>query len=321
MAKFIKKIQNFSFENNLWENGSRIIIGVSGGSDSVCLLSVFNALKDKYDLKLHIAHVNYRLRGKDSDDDALFVTNLGKKYNIPVTIFVPKKAQYKGNVESNLRNIRYNFFEKLKIKLNFNLIAVAHNQNDQAETVLMRILRGSSLNGLGAMRIRTKNIIRPLLNTSKSDILLYIKENKLKYQTDKSNFDIKFTRNNIRHGLLPYLKKDFNPAIIETISNWSLMVANDYDFINQHAQIFADLAYKNKYSSFLAPDFLLLHPALQCQALKIIGKKIKDDDFNLENSQVNEIIKVIKSEKSKLQKASIGGLNISKKGVRVDIRC
>ncbi|MEI7890536.1 MAG: tRNA lysidine(34) synthetase TilS [bacterium] len=321
MARFVKKIQNFSFENNLWEKNSKIIVGVSGGSDSACLLNILNILKDKYNFDLHVAHVNYGLRGKDSDQDEAFVKKIAKAYDMAVSVLRPKKSQYKGNLENSLREIRYDFFEKLRKKNNFDLIAVAHNQDDQAETVLMRIIRGSGLNGIGAMRAKSGNIIRPLLETSKADVLLYMKENKLKYQTDKTNFDFKFTRNSIRHGLLPYLEKNFNPKIKETLSGWSHMVSNDYDFIDRNAQSFAELKHKNKCSNFLVSEFFQMHPSLQCQALKIIGKKLKGDNFNLENSQVSEIIKVIKSEKNKSQKASIGGLNISKKGAKVDIRC
>ena len=320
MAQFIKTIQNFAFANNLWEKGSRIIIGVSGGSDSVCLLDILSKLKSKYDLQLHITHINYALRGEDSEKDEIFVRELSKKYNIPLTVFKPKKADYKGNLENSLREIRYAFFEKLRSEMNFDLVAVAHNQDDQAETVLMRIIRGSGLNGLSAMNAKTKKIIRPLLQTSKKDILAYAKENKLKCRTDKSNSDIKFTRNNIRHKLLPYLEKNFNPAIKKTLSQWSVIVASDYEFIDQSAQLFAEKVYKNKCAHFNAQDFLSQHSAIQRQALRIIANNLKKTTLDIENGQIEEMIKIINSGKSKNQKALICGLNISKKGGKVDIR-
>ena len=321
MAQFIKTIQNFAFANNLWEKGSRIIIGVSGGSDSVCLLDILSKLKSKYDLQLHITHINYALRGEDSEKDEIFVRELSKKYNIPLTVFKPKKADYKGNLENSLREIRYAFFEKMRLQLGFDLVAVAHNQDDQAETVLMRIIRGSGLNGLSAMNAKTKNIIRPLLQTSKKDILAYVKQNKLKYRTDKSNLDINLTRNNIRHKLLPYLEKNFNPAIKKTLSQWSTTVASDYEFIDQSAQHFAGKVCENKCANFNAQDFLLQHIAIQRQALRMITNNLKKTTLDLENGQIEEMIKIINSSKSKNQKALICGLNISKKGVKVDIRC
>ena len=321
MAQLIKTIQNFAFANELWKKNSRIVIGVSGGSDSVCLLDIFNKLAKKYNLELHIAHVNYALRGEDSEKDEIFVQELAKKYNIPITVCKPKKSEYVGNLESILREIRYDFFEKVRSELNFDLIAVAHNQDDQAETVLMRILRGSGLNGLSGMKAKTKKIIRPLLQTSKSDILIYVKQNKLKFRTDKSNFDKKFTRNSIRHGLLPYLEKNFNPSIKKTLSSWSEVVAEDYVFIEQSAQDFISKACSNKCVNFKLNDFLLLPVALQRQVLRGVVGKIKSNTFDLENKQVEEMIKIVKSVKSKSQKATIGGLKISKKGDKIEIRC
>ena len=227
MAQFVKTIQNFAFLNDLWEKDSKIIVGVSGGSDSVCLLDVLNKLAPKYGFQLHIAHVNYGLRDKASDLDEVFVRKLAAKYELPLSVLIAKKRQYSGNLESNLRKIRYDYFEELRLEIGFDNVAVAHNQDDQAETVLMRIIRGSGLNGLSAMKAKSVKIIRPLLGTSKGDILAYVKENKLKYRTDKSNADIKFLRNSIRHGLLPYLEKNFNPSIKKTLSEWSIAVACD----------------------------------------------------------------------------------------------
>jgi len=321
MAQLIKTIQNFAFANELWEKNSKIIIGVSGGSDSACLLDIFSKLAPKYELELHVAHVNYGLREEDSRKDELFVRELAKKHGISISVLKPKKADYKGNLENSLRDIRYDFFEKIRNKLEFDLIAVAHNQDDQAETVLMRIMRGAGLNGLSAMKAKTKNIVRPLLQTNKQEILAYMKQNKLAYRTDKSNFDKKFTRNSVRSGLLPYLEKNFNPAIKKTLSEWSLAVADDYEFIAQNAEMFSKDICKNKCANFSAQNFLLLHASIQRQVLRSIIDKLKENTLDIENRQIEELIKVIKSAKSKSQKAFIGGLNISKKGDKVDIRC
>lgn len=321
MAQLIKTVQNFAFANELWEKNSKVVLGVSGGSDSACLLDIFSKLAPKYKLELCIAHVNYNLRGNDSKEDEIFVAALAEKYGIPLVILKPKKSEYKGNLENCLRVLRYDFFENLRQDLNFDLVAVAHNQDDQAETVLMRIIRGSGLNGLSAMKAKTKNIIRPLLQTSKKDILAYMKQNKLKYRTDKSNLDIKFTRNSVRHQLLPYLEKNFNPSIKETLSEWSASVASDYELIDQQAQFFVDSVCTNKCAHFSAQEFLAQHQAMQRQILRNIAVVLKKDSLDIENGQVEELIKVIKSTKSKSQKAVICGLNISKKGGKVDIRC
>lgn len=319
--QFVKTIQNFAFQNDLWGKGSKIVVGVSGGSDSSCLLSVLKKLESKYDLKLHVAHVNYGLRGADSDHDEEFVRKLAEKYDIEISVLKPKKSQYKGNLENSLRDIRYNFFEKIRKELDFDLIAVAHNQDDQAETVLMRIIRGSGLNGLSAMKAKAGFVIRPLLQTSKKDILAYLKQNKLKFCTDKSNLDERFTRNGVRHGLLPYLEKNFNPRVKQTLGQWSLAVADDYEFINQSAESFVQAVCKNKCADFLEKEFLKMHLSLQRQVLRNIFGKLKSDTKDIENRQIEEMLKVIKSSKSKTQKAVIGGLNISKKGDKIGIFC
>ena len=321
MANLVKKIQNYAFQNNLWEKDSKIILGVSGGPDSVFLLDFFSKIARKYNLELHIVHVNYNLRGKDSKKDELFVAELGKKYNIKVSVLSLKKNKYQSNLENTLREIRYNYFEKLCQKLGFDLIAVAHNQDDQAETVLMRIIRGSGLNGLAAMKAKSGKIIRPLLQISKTAILAYNKQNKLGYRTDKSNLDTKFLRNKIRHGLLPYLEKNFNPGIKKTLSEWSLVVADDYDFIDKNAERFAKSVCKNKCGHFSAQKFMALHQAMQRQVLRNIFLKLKNNVTDIENQQIEELLKVIKSTKSKTQKAAIGSLNILKKGDKVEIFC
>jgi len=319
MANLIKNIQNFAFQNNLWKKGTKIVLGVSGGPDSVCLLDIMNKLAQKCDFELHIAHVNYNLRGADSKKDELFVRKLGEKYDIEVSVLSLKKNKRRGNLENNLREIRYDYFEQIRKSLGFNIIAVAHNQDDQAETVLMRVIRGSGLNGLSAMKAKSGNIIRPMLGVSRAEILEYLKKNKLGCRIDKSNADTKFTRNAIRHRLFPYLEKNFNPSIKKTLSQWSFSVADDYVFINKEAERFTNSVCKNKHGKFSAEKFAELHVAIQRQALRIIFQRLKKTTIDIENQQIEEIMKVVKSSKNKNQKASIGGLKILKKGDKVDM--
>lgn len=319
MARFIKKIQNFSSQYGLWEKGSRIIVGVSGGPDSVCLLDVLAFLSKKYEFELKIAHVNYGLRGQDSLRDEKFVKEIGKKYGFRVNILRPEKNQYKGNLENVLRNIRYKYFEKLRIEFGFDFVAVAHNQNDQAETVLMKILRGAGLNGLAAMRPKSGKIIRPFLQASRQDILSYLKEKDLCYRSDVSNEEVDILRNKIRIKLLPQLQKEYNSAIIETLAKFSFSIVDDYEFINEKAESFLKGVFEENKVVFFDKDFLSLSRSIQRQVLRRIFATfnfgLKDITFN----QVEEIIKVIKSDKKKSKKALIGGLKISKKGARIEI--
>ena len=291
---------------------------MSGGPDSVCLLDILYKLSKKYDFELHIAHVNYNLRGRDSKKDELFVKKLAKKYGLAVSVLSSKKKN-KGNLENNLRKIRYDYFEQIRKKLKFNVVAVAHNQDDQAETVLMRIIRGSGLSGLSSMKAKSGNIIRPMLRVSRSEILEYLKKNKLAYRTDKSNLDTKLTRNAIRHKLIPFLEKNFNPGVKKTLSQWSFLVAEDYDFINKNAERFAGNSCKDKCGEFNVKKFRMLHSSIQKQVLRIIFQNLKNTTIDIENQQIEEIIKIIKSSKNKDQKATIGGLNILRKNDKVII--
>jgi tRNA(Ile)-lysidine synthase len=320
-VKFIKTIQNFASQYNLWQKGSKIIIGVSGGPDSVCLLEVLSLLAKKSQFELQIAHVNYGLRGKDSDQDEQFVRKLGEKFDVPVNALKVKKGSSKGNLENSLRNIRYAYFEKLRLEKKFDLIAVAHNGDDQAETVLMRIIRGSGLNGLSAMKPSNGKIIRPLLETPRSEIEAYLKEKHLEFRIDKTNLEPSFARNKIRLQLLPFLEKNYNPAIKKTLGRWSTNVGDDYAFIASKSERFTKRICKNKYAAFDAQAFFSQHVAIQRQVLRNVYTQLLGGTENLENQHIEEILKVAGSSKNKIKKARIAGLNVLKKGDKVEIFC
>lgn len=198
----IKKFQNISHEYDLWQKGSKIVLGISGGPDSVCLLDIFFQLQKKYQLDFIMAHINYGLRGKDSDQDEKLVRKLAEQYDLKLFILNPK---CKSKSENALREIRYRFFEKIRKNNDFDLIAVAHNADDQVETFLMRLIRGSGLAGLSAMRFKNDSIIRPLLGFQRNEILAYLHKNKLDYRIDRTNLKPVFFRNRVRNELLPLL--------------------------------------------------------------------------------------------------------------------
>lgn len=317
--EFVKKIQNFAFQNELWQKNSKILIAVSGGADSVSLLSFFAYLKPKYSLKLHIAHVNYGIRTRDADLDEKFVKKLGKKYDIPVSILNAKKTYRKSNSEEILRDIRYNFFENKRKELDFDLIAVAHNQDDQAETVLMRLIRGSGLQGMSSMKAKNGFIIRPLLKTSREEILTYLKKNKLSYRTDKSNKDVKFLRNKIRNQLIPYLEKKYNPSFRYTISNAAFSIAQDYALLEELSKNKMKVIPISEGIIFNAKEFLTLESSLAKIIIRREIEKLRGNLFNFGSGQMNEFLKILKGGRGKNQKASFGGLNIRKKGDIVQI--
>jgi tRNA(Ile)-lysidine synthase len=319
MNSLIKKIQNTAFQNNLWQKNSKIIVGVSGGPDSTCLLDMLCRLKDKYNLELITAHVNYGLRGKDSQKDEEFVRKLAEKYGIKIYTLSPALSRKRARrnllpSENNLREIRYAFFEKLRKKNSFDSIAVAHNLDDQVETFLMRIIRGAGLAGLAAMKYKNNKIIRPLLGTNRKEILKYLKENKLKYRIDKTNKSSAFFRNKIRNKLIPYLEENFNPQIKKTIFDASVSIGEDYNLISEISQ---EAYQKNKELS--VKKILSLHPAFQkrvlLQAVEEKAGTLKD----IEASHIEELIKALKSTKNKSQIVLFKGLKFIRKGDKVTI--
>lgn len=309
----IKKIQNTIFEKNLFERGSKIVLGVSGGPDSVVMLDVFSKLVPKYDLELAVVHINYNLRGKDSEKDEKFVRSLCEKYLIKSSIF-SEKVSKEDVSEKNLRDIRYTHFENIRKNSGFDFIAVAHSLDDQVETFLMRIVRGAGLTGLSAMKYKNGKIIRPLLGVSREEIMKYIKEHNLKYRIDKTNSESVFLRNKIRNKFIPILKREFNPRIKETIFNATRSIAEDADFLEYSGNKEYE---KNK--SLKINKLLNLHPALQRRLiLKVIFSQ-KKNLRDIESKHIDEIIKAAKSTKGKNQIVLFQGLKITRKNDRLTI--
>ncbi|MFH0930227.1 MAG: tRNA lysidine(34) synthetase TilS [Candidatus Moraniibacteriota bacterium] len=326
----VKKIQENIFRYELFERDAKIVIGVSGGPDSVCLLDVLSKLQKKYNLELIVAHVNYDLRGKYSDLDEKLVRNLAEKYSLPIEILKVKNSEIKkvGKSEDKLRTIRYDFFEKVLKKYKADLVAVAHNLNDQAETVLMRILRGTGLRGLGAIRFSSRRcptaqpeknadghlLIRPLLNIPRKEIIAYLRKGKIPYRIDKTNLGTDFTRNKIRNKLLHQLEKDFNPNIQELLCKFSESVAADYDFIARFAN--AWLA-ENKNLQVSALNNL--HPSICREVLRRSLEKYAPDLREIESAHIDEIMKILKSNKSKRQQLHFKSLKIGRIGDKLII--
>lgn len=320
MSNLIKNIQNFAHRKDLWKKGDRILIGVSGGADSVCLLHILLFLAKKYDLSLHLAHINYGLRGKDSSLDEKFVEKLAEKNGLGLSVLNVKKLKSKENLEERLRKIRYDFFEKVRAELHFDSIAVAHNRDDQAETVLARLMRGTGMEGLSSMKAKNGRIIRPLLSTPRSDIISFLKTEKQKFRTDKTNLKPLFSRNKIRLELIPFLEKKFNPAIKDVLANFAESAADDFTFIDQAAKKgggFVEIT--DGTASFDCKKMLALDESIRKQCLRNIIREIKTNLLDIESGHLEEIEKILRSTKNKSQKSSFKGLKITRKGDIVNL--
>lgn len=221
---------------NMINDGDKVVIGVSGGPDSITLLNVLNKFKEKLNIKIYVAHINHSIR-KEADEETEYVREFCKKIDVEFffkKIDVESEAKkLKIGTEEAGRNIRYAFFEEVAEKVGANKIATAHNSNDNAETVLMNIIRGTSISGLkGIEKMRDNKFIRPLIETTRDKIEEYCKIENLNPRYDKSNKENVYTRNKVRNLLIPYIQKEFNPNIIEGINRLSNIATEEERFLN-----------------------------------------------------------------------------------------
>ncbi len=231
---FLQKVRKTIIEHNLVQQGERIIVGVSGGPDSVCMLHVLNELREEYGLDLVVVHVNHNLRGKASDGDQTYTEKLCHSLGIECRAYsfdVEELAKdWKMSIEEAGRKARYEAFEEVWDTAGGDKIAVAHNQNDQAETLLMRILRGTGTDGMAGIEyMRDKKVIRPLLDITRAEIEKYCIDNKLEPRMDATNEEAIHTRNKIRLELIPFIQQNFSDNIIQNLSKLAKIAQEDKD--------------------------------------------------------------------------------------------
>jgi tRNA(Ile)-lysidine synthase len=224
-------------KNNMLEGGDGVIVAVSGGPDSVALLSVLNDMRNLLNLRLVAAHLNHCIRGDAAKMEADFVTELCAKMHVPLEYGeadIPLLQKRSGHsLEETARTERYKFLEKVAQRHSASKIALGHHRRDQAETIMMNILRGSGIRGLRGMTpVRNGTFIRPLLEVSREDILLYLQEAQLPFMTDTSNKDETYLRNRIRMELMPLLRKRFNPSVEEALIRLADIARREDEYLN-----------------------------------------------------------------------------------------
>lgn len=214
-SSLIFKIRKLILEQELIQKGDRVLTAVSAGPDSVALFDVLDQLKAELNFDLAIVHYNHNQRKGESATDEKFVKKLGKERGIQV--FTGSYQKLKKLSEAEAREARYRFFERILGEWSGDRLAIAHTENDQAETLLLRLIRGTSIWGSSAIPLQRKKIIRPLLKFSRAEVLAHLKERDLKYRLDSSNLNLDFARNRIRHVVLPELEK-INSRAVENLA-------------------------------------------------------------------------------------------------------
>lgn len=318
MKDLYKYIRDTNRKEYLWSQGDTLLLGVSGGSDSLCLLDLMVRCSTKDELSLIVAHVNYGLRGSDADADEDLVRTFCAKYRIPFHVKRFEKIDQRAS-EALWREQRYKYFEKLRCDLYVDRILIGHNANDQAETLLLHLLRGSRLNGMCGMRFRRDVIVRPLLGVQKWQVVDYCKERGIIFGEDTTNNDHTFVRNRIRHELLPFLEKDYNKEIIKSLSTMASQISVDYDYIEQMAKKSLPIEMNEKEASFIVDAYKLCHPALQKMRLYQIITTLQKNEINITSRNIAEMDKAIMSTKNKSQIVKMKGLKMERKGDTVKL--
>lgn len=254
----LNKLTDFIRQQNMISPGDRVICAISGGSDSVALLFALYLLKDKLDIQLEAAHFNHHLRGEESDRDETFVREFCDRYDIPLSVGSGVVTTGKKGLEAAARDARYAFLRTLPGK-----IATAHTADDNAETILMHLIRGTGLKGLGGITPVNGNVIRPMLTITRAEVEDFLGEWCLSCIEDSSNGEDAFLRNRIRHHVIPLLKAE-NPRLAENVSSMALRLRQDEDCLSGLAD-----------SETLPPvdDLKRMHPAVRSRCLEAFLKR------------------------------------------------
>lgn len=293
--KVIETIKKY----NLIEPKDKIVLGVSGGPDSISMLNILNEIKDELNFEIYVAHINHMIR-EEAEDDEKYVQEYCTKNNIQcfikrVNVRQIANAEKKGTEETG-RKVRYEFFEEVMQKAGANKIAIAHNKNDKIETIIMNLLRGSGISGLkGIEPIRDNKYIRPLIECERQEIEQYCEDNQLNPRIDKTNFENDYTRNKIRNIVIPYIKNEFNPNIIETLDRLSQVATEESDYVDKQTnKIYQDLLIEETQNQIILKlkKFNEQEKVIKGRIILLATKQLMGSTQGIEKIHIEDIIKL-----------------------------
>jgi len=295
---FMKTIHGTILDYHMIQNKDAVLVAVSGGPDSVALLLSLLELTEQFSIKTGIIHLNHMLRGKEATRDETFVKNLADRFSLPfykkqedVTAYAKKHGL---SFEEAGRKVRYCFFEAIAKEHAYTKIATGHNKDDNAEQVLMNLLRGSGPRGLsGIPPVRDSRYIRPLIRVSKDRILDFLGKRSQNYVFDSSNKDMAYLRNKIRHRLMPHLQSEYNPEIMESLDRLSRILRQEEDFweIETRMQFDNCLVQKDAFSlAFSRTKLSNLHPAILSRLFRKAIQTVKNNLKRICLAHINDIV-------------------------------
>ena len=293
----LDKVIEYIKENEIIKQGDKILVALSGGPDSVCLLHILHRLKEPFNLKLGAIHINHMLRGEEADNDEKYIIKLCDELGINHYVkrinieYVARDTNV--SLEVAGRNERYKAFEKIREKYEYDKIAVAHNANDQAETVLMRIMRGTGLEGLtGIKSKRIDGIIRPILCLNRQEIEEYCEKNNLNPRIDASNYERIYSRNKVRLDILPYMKENFNKDIIDTLNRMTLLLQKDNEFIEEYSNKCYNI-YCENYGEKIKVSKNLFEKEMDSIITRVLIRVFKEISNSYQNFEMKHIYEVV----------------------------
>jgi tRNA(Ile)-lysidine synthase len=302
--EFIEKLKGIIHRFGLLEKGDRVLVALSGGPDSVALLYGLLAIQSEFGLKLYVAHLNHKLRGAESDEDERFARELAGRLKLEFfskRIDVKREAKRKKlSIEEGARELRYRYLEELANQIKADKIAVGHQADDQAETFLMRLLRGAGGAGLSGIPAKRGKIIRPLIQIKREEIEEFLKANKIACRLDSSNYLTDYLRNKIRLKLLPKIKEEFNPKIVESLNRTADIISLQQEYIEKRCeQILQDIGTKRKSKITIALEsFARYDISLQREIIRLCVKQLKGDLVQLAFEPVERALNLIHQKRS-----------------------
>jgi len=299
----LQKVRHTIDTHGLFGTGESVLVAVSGGADSVCLLHVLLTLAPERDLHLGVAHLHHGLRGKAADQDARFVADLAQAFNLPVFIGAADvrglKQQRRLCLEEAARQARYDFLAQIARQHHFRKIAVGHQQDDNAESTLMFLIRGSGARGAGGIPpARENRIVRPLIDLKREDIRGYLAANGLDCISDATNQERVFLRNRIRLQLLPALAKDYNPRIREALARFARVTRAEDDWLESLTTPLLEaacLAQSDTSLTLSVAALSALHPAAQRRVLRRSLKMVKGNLRRIAFDHIEAVLALVAS--------------------------